>query len=152
KLVPSSPDLLDELSRIDRLGDLVAVGRRHERQRNSFFDSASHGLATARVGFRRRVIEGHRLATWTIKGESAHIGGIASRAEIELQLDGDTPPAPALSPLRAAARSRGAAALADVVDDALAAGGLPLPQPFLETETDRRIVDLEAPARGWSVE
>ncbi|MBV9581589.1 MAG: CYTH domain-containing protein, partial [Chloroflexi bacterium] len=27
-----------------------------------------------------------------------------------------------------------------------------LAQPFLETETDRRIVDLEIPERGWQVE
>jgi inorganic triphosphatase YgiF len=34
----------------------------------------------------------------------------------------------------------------------MASGGLPLAQPYLETETDRTIVDLEAPERGWSVE
>ena len=42
--------------------------------------------------------------------------------------------------------------MAEHVADALASGGLPLAQPILEMETDRVVVDLEAPERGWSVE
>jgi inorganic triphosphatase YgiF len=145
KLVPSSADLLDVLAHVDRLGPFVAHDRRHELQRNSFFDNAALGLQQARVGFRRRVLSGERMATWSIKGDAQHVGGIATRSEIELRLDTDTPPAMALSTLRSAARTRGAAALADAVDDALSSGGLPLAQPYLETETDRRIVDLASP-------
>lgn len=152
KLVPANEALLDQLAAVDRLGEFVARAHRRERQRNSFFDTPSRGLARERVGFRRRVIDGQHLATWSIKGDAERVGGVASRAEIELQLDPDMPPAMALSTLRAAARSRGAAALADAVDAALGSGGLPLARPFLETATDRRIVDLEAPDRGWQVE
>ncbi|HEY1297360.1 MAG TPA: CYTH domain-containing protein [Chloroflexota bacterium] len=151
KLVPASEGLLDQLAHIDQLGALWARGHRRELQRNSFFDSAARSLAEARVGFRRRTVSGQPRATWSIKGEAERAGGVASRSEIELQLEADTPPALALEALRAAARSRGALGLAEAVDTALAAG-LPLAQPFLETETDRRIVDLEEPARGWQVE
>jgi inorganic triphosphatase YgiF len=91
------------------------------------------------------------MATWSIKGEAEHVGGVASRSEIELQLDAETPPSLALEALRAAARSRGARALAEDVDVA-STRGLPLARPFLETETDRHIVDLEEPTRGWQVE
>lgn len=152
KLVPASERLLDQLADVDRLGEFAARGKRHERQRNSFFDSASRGLAKAKVGFRRRVVDGQHMATWSIKGDAQQVGGVASRSEIELQLDPDMPPGMALSALRSAARSRGAAALAEAVDDALASGGLPLAKPFIETETDRRIVDLEAPEHDWQVE
>jgi inorganic triphosphatase YgiF len=142
KLVPTDAGLLDSLSVVDQLGPFVAKGRHHEVQHNSFFDNPSQGLRRERVGFRKRSIHGERLARWTIKGDSKHVGGVASRSEIELQLDADMPPAMALSTLRAAARSRGAVALAEAVDAALNAGGLPLAKPFLETETERRIVDL----------
>jgi inorganic triphosphatase YgiF len=54
--------------------------------------------------------------------------------------------------LRDAARSRGAPVVAEAVADAQASGGLPLAQPYLETETDRTILDLEAPERNWSIE
>jgi inorganic triphosphatase YgiF len=145
KLVPASVELLEVLARIDQLGSFMARDRRHELQRNSFFDNAARGLERARVGFRRRTIAGAKLATWSIKGDAAHVGGIATRSEIELQLDADTPPAMALSTLRSAARTYGAAALADAVDDAVAHGGLPRPGPFLETETDRTIVELASP-------
>jgi inorganic triphosphatase YgiF len=87
------------------------------------------------------------MATWSIKGDAKHVGGVASRSEIELQLEADTPPALALETLRAAALSRGAGALARAVE-----GVLPGTRPFLETETDRRIVDLEEPTHGWQVE
>jgi inorganic triphosphatase YgiF len=147
KLVPESEALLDALAQVDELGPLRARGRRHELQRNSFFDSPAHGLERARVGFRRRSVAGRPMATWSIKGDARHVGGIASRSEIELQLEADTPPALALDVLRAAARSRGAGALAQSID-----GFVPRAQPFLETETDRRIVDLEEPTRGWQVE
>ena len=92
------------------------------------------------------------MAFWTIKGDSRHVGAVASRSEIELRLDADMPPALALSALRDAARTRGASALAEAVSEALAAGGLPLATPVLETRTDRRIVDLEERSRGWDVE
>jgi inorganic triphosphatase YgiF len=145
KLVPSSEGLLDVLARIDRLGPFVARDRHRELQRNSFFDNAARGLEHARVGFRRRTIAGATPATWSIKGDATHVGGVATRSEIELQLDPDTAPALVLGTLRDAARTRGAAALADAVDDGLAHGGLPLRAPFLETETDRSIVDLASP-------
>jgi len=151
KLAPDSEALLDALAEVATLGPFQARGRRHELQYNSFFDSAAHGLELARVGFRRRSVAGQALATWSIKGDAEHVGGVASRSEIELQLDPDTPPALALETLRAAARSRGARSLAEDVDAALRQGQ-PLSRPFLETETDRHIVDLEEPSRGWQVE
>ncbi len=152
KLVPVSGELLDRLAAVDRLGTFVARGRRSELQRNAFFDTASQALAHARVGFRRRLVDGQPMATWTIKGDTSLVGGVATRSEVELVLDGDTPPALALSALLDAARSRGASALADAVGDALATGALPRARPFLETETQRRIVDLSAAEHGWRVE
>ncbi|MBV9173479.1 MAG: CYTH domain-containing protein, partial [Chloroflexi bacterium] len=106
----------------------------------------------AHVGFRRRVVTGRRLATWTIKGEGGVVRGVVSRPEIELELDADMPPALALDALRDAARTRGAPVLAEQVADALAVGGLPMAKPLLETETHRRILNLEAADRGWSAE
>jgi len=91
------------------------------------------------------------MATWTIKGDARHIGGVATRSEIELSLDVDMAPAVALGALRDAARSSGAAALAAAVDDALSDGAL-VSKSFLETRTDRSIVDLEAEDHGWQVE
>jgi inorganic triphosphatase YgiF len=152
KLVPADAGLLDRLAAVDRLGGLHATGGRREVQRNSFFDTTSRALSRSRVGFRRRCVEGQRLATWTLKGDTDLVGGVATRSEIELQLDRDMPPALAVGTLRDAARSRGAPALAEAVGDALASGGLPLARPFLEMETERAIVDLEAPERGWCVE
>jgi len=152
KLVPADAGLLDRLAGMDRLGPFVVRGRRRELQRNCFFDTSSRALGREGIGFRRRTVEGQKLATWTLKGDGELTRGIASRSEIELQLDPDTPPALALGALRDAARSRGAPAVAEAVDDARATGGLPLAQPYLETETDRAILDLEAPERGWSVE
>jgi inorganic triphosphatase YgiF len=152
KLAPLDPGLLDTLASIDHLGELVTTGRRRELQRNSFFDTASRSLAAARVGFRRRTIQGQALATWTLKADGRALRGVTSRTEIELQLDADMPPALAIGALRQAAQQRGAKELAEEVQDALAVGGLPLKDPFVETETDRAIVDLEAAARGWSVE
>jgi inorganic triphosphatase YgiF len=128
------------------------VGRGHELQHNSFFDTRDGALAREHVGFRRRSVEGEKLARWSIKGDSEHVGGVATRAEIELALEPDMPPALALSTLRSAAGSRGAPALAEAIDAALASGGLPPPQPFVETETDRRLVDLSARHGDWLVE
>jgi inorganic triphosphatase YgiF len=152
KLVPLDPGLLDILASVDHLGEFVATRRWRELQRNSFFDTASRALAAARVGFRRRTIEGQLLATWTLKADGEKLRGVMTRTEIELQLDADLPPALAIGALRQAAQQRGARELAEEVQDALAAGGLPLKDPFLETQTDRAIVDLEVAARGWSVE
>lgn len=152
KLVPVDEGLLDRLAAVDRLGEFEVRGRRYELQRNSFFDTASRALGRARIGFRRRTIAGAPLATWTLKADSQLVGGVTTRLEIELQLDADMPPALAVGVLRDAARSRGAAALAEAVTDALRSDGPPLARPFVEMETDRRIVDLEAPARGWKVE
>ena len=152
KLVPADTRLLERLAAVERLGELEAVGRHRELQRNSFFDTASRALSSARVGFRRRTVDGRRLATWSLKSDAKLVGGVATRSEIELQLDPSMPPALSIGALREAARSRGAAALAEHVADALASGGLPLARPFLEMETDRAVVDLEAPERGWSVE
>jgi inorganic triphosphatase YgiF len=151
KLVPAVPELLDTLAAIERLGPFEARGRRRELQRNSFFDSPSRRLAAEHVGFRRRTVAGQPRAIWTIKGEASHAAGVASRTEIELQLDAGVLSAQALTALRYAARSRGASVLADAVDAALASG-LPSTEPYLETETDRSIVDLEAPSPGWQVE
>jgi inorganic triphosphatase YgiF len=148
KLVPDDAALLNRLTLVDRLGAFRVCDRYDEHQRNSFFDSASRGLRAALVGFRRRVVQGQALATWTIKGESTLLRGVATRTEIELQLDPNTPPAMALNVLREAARTRGAAPLAEAV----ASVGVPLAQPYLETLTDRTVVDLEAREQGWRVE
>jgi inorganic triphosphatase YgiF len=152
KLMPASENLLNALAGVERLGPFAVAGRRHQLQHNVFFDSESQAFRKLRVGFRRRKLEGERQATWTIKGEGQHLRGVATRSEIELRLDVDLAPALAIGTLRDAARSRGATLLADDVDAALAEGGLPRAEPFLETETDRTIVDLEAQDRGWSVE
>ena len=153
KLMPGDPGVLDELARIDRLGSFSVTGRRHELQRNSFFDTRDRTLGANHVGFRRRTVPGQRLARWTLKGDSDELAkGVATRAEVELQLDQDMAPALALGVLRDAARSRGATPLAEAVADAQASGGLPLAEPFIETETDRTILDLAAPERGWAVE
>src|SRR5207244_312508 len=111
--------------------------RRREVQLNDFFDSRSRALSKARLGFRRRTIDGRPLATWTIKADTKLTRGVATRSEIELQLDPHMAPALAIGALRQAAQQRGAAALAEELGDALAVGGLPLAQPFLETSTDR---------------
>jgi inorganic triphosphatase YgiF len=153
KLVPTDAGMLDLLAHVERLGPLSVTGRRHELQRNSFFDTRARTLGLNHVGFRRRTVPGKRLARWTIKGDSDQASkGVATRSEIELQLDQDMPPALALGVLADAARSRGASALVEAVVDAQASGGLPLAEPFIETETDRTILDLEAPERGWAVE
>ncbi len=152
KLRPNDPALLDRLATVGRLGAFTVAGHRRELQRNSFFDSASGALGKARLGFRRRTIRAQSLATWSLKGGGQHVRGVATRTEIEVQLDPATPPALALDALRQAARERGAVALADAVGEALADGGLPLATPFLETQTDRTILDLEAAEPGWRVE
>src|SRR5579864_3874979 len=152
KLVPRDSALLDRLALVDRLGPFGVERRHHEIQHNSFFDTRDGALERERVGFRRRTVEGERLARWTIKGDAQHVGGVATRAEIELALDADMPPAMALSTLRSAAASRGASALAEAVGAALSAGGLPLAEPFVETQTDREILDLSARAGEWLVE
>jgi inorganic triphosphatase YgiF len=152
KLRPADAGVLDRLAAVERLGEFRVSGRRHELQHNSFFDTASRALGKARLGFRRRTVDGQSLATWTIKADSQVLLGVATRTEIELQLDPDTPPVLALGALRQAARQRGAQALAEAIDRALADGGQPLATPFLDMQTDRTIVDLEAPERGWQVE
>ena len=152
KLVPADAGLLDRLAGLDQLGPFRVTGRHREEQRNSFFDSPARAFETARLGFRRRVIEGQRLATWTLKGEGSVASGVASRPEIELQLSSEMPPALVIGTLEQAARQRGAPVLAEQVADALASGGLPLARPVLETVTDRRVLDLEASERGWRAE
>jgi inorganic triphosphatase YgiF len=152
KLVPEDPAVLDRLAAQTQLGELSVAGRRHEEQRNSFFDTASRTLSSARVGFRRRIVEGQALATWSLKSNSEVLRGVATRSEIELQLDPDLAPVLALGALRHAARQRGATALAEELRDALVADRMPVGKPFLEMHTDRTILDLEAAARGWSVE
>jgi inorganic triphosphatase YgiF len=152
KLRPLDPALLDRLAAIERLGPFSIADRRRELQRNSFFDSASRALGEAKLGFRRRTIQGQTLATWTLKGEGNLARGVSTRIEIELQLDPDMPPALAIEVLRQAARERGALELAEVVKGALTIGGPPLATPLLETETDRTILGLAAPQPGWSVE
>jgi inorganic triphosphatase YgiF len=154
KLTPADPALLEDVARLERFGEFDVTGRRRELQRNSFFDTRSAALKAARVGFRRRTIDGQRLARWTLKapGDRATVRGVATRTELELHLDPDMPPALALAALRSAARQRDAVVLAEALDDALVANGLPLAQPFLESDTDRLVIDLVAAARGWTVE
>jgi inorganic triphosphatase YgiF len=152
KLVPDDPAVLDLLAAQAEFGELTVVGRRHELQRNSFFDTTSRSLGAARVGFRRRIVGDQPLATWSLKSGAEILRGVATRSEIELQLDPDLAPVLALGALRHAARQRGAAALADHIREALVADRMPLGNPFLEMATDRTILDLEAAARGWSVE
>jgi inorganic triphosphatase YgiF len=152
KLVPEDPALLDRLATQTQFGELVVVGRRHEVQRNSFFDTSSRTLSAARVSFRRRTVEGQSLATWSLKADATFLRGVATRTEIELQLDPDLAPVLALGALRQAARQRGATALAKKIGDALTNDRMPLRTPFLEMQTERTILDLEAAAQGWAVE
>ncbi len=152
KLVPGDPSLLDELAIQSNFGDLAVVARRHEIQRNSFFDTATHALAAERVGFRRRTVRGQPMAIWSLKSNAKVLRGVTTRREIEVQLGADVAPMLALGTLRQLARERGAAALAEELGDALSGGGPPLATPFLEIETDRTILDLESRAKNWSVE
>ena len=142
KLVPADDALLDRLANVEQLGPFRAKSRGHEAQHNAFFDSAARSLEQAKIGFRRRTIEGQSLARWTIKGDAERLGGVSTRDEIEISLAADTPPALAISTLHEAAAQRGAGALAEALADALRIGGPPLAEPFLETATDRRTVDL----------
>ena len=152
KLMPHDPALLDRLAAQTQFGELAVVGRRHEMQRNSFFDTPSSALSSARIGFRRRTVEGQPMAIWSLKSNAEVLRGVTTRSEIEVQLDPDMAPMLALGTLRQAARQRGATALAEEIGDALISGGPPLATPFLELRTDRTILDLAAAARGWSVE
>ncbi len=152
KLVPDDPGLLDRLAAQNQFGELVVGGRRHEVQRNSFFDTAARSLGAKRVGFRRRTVEGQPMAIWSLKSDAAVLRGVTTRREIELQLDPDMAPMLALGTLRQVARQRGAPALAEEIGDALSGGGPPLAKPFLELRTDRTILDLESQAKNWSVE
>jgi inorganic triphosphatase YgiF len=152
KLVPGDPSLLDELATQTNFGELAVVARRHEVQRNSFFDTAAHSLGAKRVGFRRRTVAGQAMAIWSLKSNARVLRGVTTRSEIELQLDADIAPMLALGTLRQVARQRGAAALAEQIGDALTGGGSPVATPFLEIETDRTILDLESRAKKWSVE
>jgi inorganic triphosphatase YgiF len=146
KLVPDDPALLDRLAAETQFGELEVAGRRHEVQRNSFFDTASQSLGAKRVGFRRRTVAGRPMAIWSLKSDAKVLRGVTTRSELELQLDADMAPMLALSTLRQVASQRGAAALAEQLGDALASGGPPLAKPFLELETDRTILDLESRA------
>jgi inorganic triphosphatase YgiF len=154
KLVPGSEQLLARLFEVDHLGRFQVRGRRRDRQRNAFFDNADRSLGRAQLGFRRRIVEGRPTATWTVKGETGMSGapGVASRYEMEVELAPETSPSLALNTLQQMARQRGAAVLADEIADALADGGAPLPAPYLETETDRRLVDLASSDEATRVE
>lgn len=152
KLTPTDPSLFDRLEGLPSLGPFKVVGRRTERQRNSFFDTGDRALQRARIGFRRRDVQGESMATWTIKAEGTLSRGVQTRPEVELQLGADMPPALAIGALRDAARHYGAEAVAEQVDDALSSGPLPLAQPYLEMETQRRILDLVADGEGWKTE
>jgi inorganic triphosphatase YgiF len=151
KLMPLDAGLLERLAGVEHLGQFTVVGRRLERQRNSFFDTRDGALRAARVGFRRREVEGNLLATWSLKGQGSQRRGVATRTEIEVQLAADTAPALAIGTLREAARQRGALALAEQVRDALVTG-VPVGEPVLVTQTERQIRDLEAAGSGWRVE
>ena len=95
---------------------------------------------------------GQALATWTLKAEGELLRGVASRPEVEVHLGADVPPAMALGTLAQAARQRGAAALAEEVADALVGSAPVLATPFLESETTRRVLDLEDPRSGTQLE
>ena len=142
KLRPDDAALLDRLAPVDHLGPFQVVARRAEQQRNSFFDSRTRALGSARLALRRRCIPGQSLATWTLKSEGELVRGIASRPEVELRLRDDMPPMMALGALTQAARQRGAAALAEEVADAMVGSPPPLARPFVEMVTDRRVLDL----------
>ncbi len=146
KLVPEDPGLLDRLAAETQFGELAVAGRRHEVQRNSFFDTAARSLGAKRVGFRRRTVAGQPMAVWSLKSDAKVLRGVTTRSEIELHLDADMAPMLALSTLRQVASQRGAVALAEQLGDALGSGGPPLAKPFLELETDRTILDLESRA------
>lgn len=152
KLTPDDESLLDRLEGLTRLGPFRVAGHRREQQRNAFFETATGALRGARLAFRRRVIAGQRLATWTLKGPGERLHGVTSRPEVEVHLDADSPPALVLEVLGQAARERGHPVLAERLRDALVGSPPPLAQPSLEMETDRRILDLEAVGQGWSVE
>jgi inorganic triphosphatase YgiF len=140
KLMPRDGGLLDRLARAERLGTFEVVGRRHERQHNSFFDTSSQALRQARIGFRRRIVEGEPLAVWTLKADARALRGVTTRTEIERHLS------PELSPERAldALREDAPAAFVEQLDRAFADGSALLPKPYLETATDRRILDLRS--------
>jgi inorganic triphosphatase YgiF len=142
KLRPAEPGLLDQLWSLRQVGPFAVVGRRQEEQRNSFFDSRTRALGSARLALRRRSIAGQAMATWTLKADGQMLRGIATRPEIELQLREDTPPMIALGALAQAARQRGAVPLAEEVADATRASAPPLAEPFLKLVTRRRILDL----------
>jgi inorganic triphosphatase YgiF len=152
KLVPADAALLEALWQRTTLGPFTLSNKRTEHQRNSFFDSRDRGLSQARLGFRRRTIDGQPMATWTLKAEGDVFRGISTRPEIELRLGADMPPALALGALRQAAQHRGAGALAEQLADALAVGGLPLVTPVLESETVRFLADLVASDDDWRAE
>jgi inorganic triphosphatase YgiF len=141
KLRPDEAELLDRLFQLDSVGPFQVIGRRRERQRNSFFDSRTRALGGARLALRRRTVPGQAMATWTLKAEGELLRGIASRPEVEVHLGPDMPPAMALATLTQAAKQRGAAPLAEQVADAIVG----MPQLFLELDTDRRILDLRSP-------
>jgi inorganic triphosphatase YgiF len=152
KLVPLDADLLQRLADLKQLGPFAVSGRRRERQHNSFFDTRTNALRRARIGFRRRVVDRRPNATWTVKAEGDSARGVSSRPEVELQLSRLASPLEVLDLLQQAARERGAAALADQLAHALSDGSAPLPRPYLETDTDRWVLDLSAPERGWEAE
>ncbi len=140
KLVPRDEALLDRLAAAERLGQFEVTARRREQQRNSFFDTRSQGFRRARVGFRRRVMPAQRMATWTLKAEGDLFRGVATRAEVEVAMDADTPPVLVLQALSARAEP----ALREQVADATADGQLPLAQPYLQMVTDRWVLDLRS--------
>jgi inorganic triphosphatase YgiF len=149
KLTPASPELLARLAQISSLGPFAVNGRRREKQVNCFFDTRTGVLGAAHIGFRRRVVDRRPNATWTVKAEGESVRGISSRPEYEVQLSRLTPPADALAALRQAAE-RGAPSLADQLADALADGVQA--RPYLEMETDRWLLDLDALDQGWLAE
>ena len=155
KLVPEDAALLDLLAAQTRFGELSVVGRRHEVQRNSFFDTASKTLSAAHVGFRRRTVEGESLATLVAEVKRRGLTrGDHARNEIEVQLDAETPPAGwHLAHCATRLTSGARTALAEEVAAArVSPTELPLRTPFLEMQTERTILDLDATTQGWSVE
>lgn len=152
KLLARDAALLERLRSAPSLGPFAASTARLEAQSNAFFDTSAHDLARAGLSFRRRQIRGQPLAAWTVKGRGTIASGISVHPEVEVWLDADMAPTMVLALLSQAARERRNAVLGEQLRDALSGGRLVPARPYLETQTERWVRDLDAPDRGWRAE